>query len=156
MKSPLIHLVPSKLATTGADLAAQLPDHRHRVVCLLLTSRIILEPAPELLVQSRVLGPGPFPRSFDQTLVRTQSNVLHRPDSSTASIYTSVVYTILVFRCRSSSVQRVRRIPFAGVPKCAENRIPKRDSSTNAFSVYSWSNRVVRRFFFPKHQHKSS
>jgi hypothetical protein len=34
-------------------------------------------------------------------------------------------------------VQGVRRNPFAGVPKCAENRIPKCDSSTNAFSVYS-------------------
>ena len=34
-------------------------------------------------------------------------------------------------------MQGVRRNPFAGVPKCAENRIPKRDSSTNAFSVYS-------------------
>ena len=34
-------------------------------------------------------------------------------------------------------MQGVRRNPFAGVPKCAENRIPKRDSSTNAISVYS-------------------
>src|SRR5215208_1692953 len=96
MKSPLIHLVPSKLAATGADLAAQLPDNRHRVVCLLLTSRIILKPTPELLVQGRVLGPRPFPRGLDQTLVRTQSNVLHRPDASTASMHTIIVYTTIV------------------------------------------------------------
>src|SRR5215203_4018871 len=75
MKSPLIHLVPSKLAATGADLAAQLSDHRH-------------------------------------SLVRTQRDVLHRPDSFTALTYTRIVYTMFVLGVSKSQVL-TSPFPFA-------------------------------------------
>src|SRR5215210_1249015 len=102
--STLIHLVPRQLSP-HAELAAQLPDRLHCPLGLLLAPRVIGQPQSELLVEGRMLSPRPLARSLDQTLISTQRDVLHQPNSSTDPIYTIIVHTTFV---RTASSERWR------------------------------------------------
>src|ERR1700676_3391378 len=93
-KSAFIHLLTREAAPPGAQLAAQLVDHRQGCVRSLLALGVFAQPAAELLVQCRVLGPRSGTCSFDQVFVGAQGDVLHGNLRCTTTVYTNVVLRV--------------------------------------------------------------
>ena len=77
MKSTLIHFFARELAPARAQFAAQLLDDRHGLVGLLLPARVILQPAPEFLVQRGVACPRLGAGRLDEMLVGAEGDVAH-------------------------------------------------------------------------------
>src|SRR5438477_579858 len=76
-KSSLIHLVPRELAPLCAVVLLQFMNEVEPILSSLFRLRVIAEPAPEFIVDRRMVSSRPLARRLNEALVGTQSDVLH-------------------------------------------------------------------------------